>query len=100
MQEEYSPEIWSLVETDLKFEGYLKREEIQIQRAKKQEEKKIPLDLDYKTIPSLSSEAKQKLQEFRPFSLRQASKISGITPADIDVLALWLEKKQYIHCDS
>ena len=100
LQEEYSPEIWSLVETDLKFEGYLKREEIQIQRAKKQEEKKIPLDLDYKTIPSLSSEAKQKLQEFRPFSLRQASKISGITPADIDVLALWLEKKQYIHCDS
>ncbi|KAB2644097.1 MAG: tRNA uridine-5-carboxymethylaminomethyl(34) synthesis enzyme MnmG [Verrucomicrobia bacterium] len=92
-REEYSPEIWSLIETDLKFEGYLKREELQIQRAKKQEEKKIPTDIDYTSIPSLSSEARQKLTEFTPASLRQASKISGITPADIDVLTIWLSKR-------
>ncbi|MFI0348487.1 MAG: tRNA uridine-5-carboxymethylaminomethyl(34) synthesis enzyme MnmG [Chthoniobacterales bacterium] len=88
----YSSEIWSIVETDLKFEGYLKREEIQIQRAKKQEDWKIPNWIDYKSMPSLSSEARQKLSEFMPESLRQASRISGITPADIDVLALWIKK--------
>ncbi|MCF7728937.1 MAG: tRNA uridine-5-carboxymethylaminomethyl(34) synthesis enzyme MnmG [Chthoniobacterales bacterium] len=93
LKEEYTPEIWSLIETDLKFEGYLKREEMQIQKAKKQEEKKIPNDTDYTIIPSLSSEARQKLTEFSPTSLRQASKISGITPADIDVLTLWLSKR-------
>jgi tRNA uridine 5-carboxymethylaminomethyl modification enzyme len=93
LKEEYGPEIWSLVETDLKFEGYLRREELQIQKAKKQEEKKIPNDVDYRIIPSLSSEARQKLTEFSPTSLRQASKISGITPADIDVLNLWLSKR-------
>lgn len=92
IQGEYTAEVWSLIETDLKFEGYLKREELQIKRAKKQEEKKIPIGIDYKKIPSLSSEARQKLAEFTPSSIRQAAKISGITPADIDVLGLWLEK--------
>lgn len=99
LQQNCSSEIWSIVETDLKFEGYLKREELQIQRAKKQEERKLPIDIDYKTIPSLSSEARQKLAEFTPTSLRQASRISGITPADIDVLTLWLERtKKNISC--
>ena len=99
IQQGYSSEIWSTIETDLKFEGYLKREELQIQRAKKQEERKIPDDIDYKKVPSLSSEARQKLAEFTPSSLRQASRISGITPADIDVLTLWLERtKRKISC--
>ncbi len=88
----YSSEIWSLIETDLKFEGYLKREELQIQRAKKQEEWKLPEEIDYHAITSLSSEARQKLSEFTPSSLRQAANISGITPADLDVLMLWLER--------
>ncbi len=92
LKKEYDQEVWTLVETDLKFEGYLKREEIQIQRAKNQEEKKIPHDIDYEQISSLSLEARQKLAQFTPTSLRQASKISGITPADVDVLTLWLEK--------
>lgn len=88
----YSTEIWSYLETNIKFEGYLKREEIQIQRAKKQEKWKIPSWVDYKKVPSLSSEARQKLAEYQPSSLRQASRIGGITPADIDVLALWIER--------
>ncbi|MFZ4115265.1 MAG: tRNA uridine-5-carboxymethylaminomethyl(34) synthesis enzyme MnmG [Chthoniobacterales bacterium] len=95
LRQEYAPEIWTLIETDLKFEGYLKREELQIQRAKKQEEKKIPPGINYQEIPSLSSEARQKLTQFTPVSLRQASTISGITPADIDVLTVWLEKKNF-----
>ncbi len=90
----YSLEIWSYLETELKFEGYLKREEVQIERAKKQEEWKIPIQTDYQTIPSLSSEARQKLKEYAPTSLRHAARISGVTPADIDVLALWLKKKE------
>ena len=94
IRSDISLDIWSLIETDLKFEGYLKREELQIQRAKKQEDKKLSKDIDYKFIPSLSSEARQKLSQFTPSSLRQASQISGITPADIDVLSLWIERKK------
>lgn len=92
IKQHYSSEIWALIETDLKFEGYLKREKLQIQRAKKQENWKIPDSVDFNSIPSLSSEAKQKLSEFTPASLGQASRISGITPADIDVLSLWIER--------
>lgn len=90
----YSSEIWSYLETELKFEGYLKREELQIERAKKQEEWKLPDQIDYYSIPSLSSEARQKLTEYTPTSLRHASRISGVTPADIDVLTLWLKKSK------
>lgn len=94
IKKEYSPEILSVLETDIKFEGYIKREEFQIERSKKQEDWKLPLEIDYYSIPSLSSEARQKLSEYTPSSLRQASKISGITPADIDVLMLWLERNR------
>ena len=93
LRQGYSSEIWSHLETELKFEGYLKREELQIQRAKKQEEWKIPDLIDYHSVPSLSSEARQKLTEYTPTSLRHASRISGVTPADIDVLTLWIKKK-------
>lgn len=92
IREGHSTEVWSYLETELKFEGYLKREELQIERAKKQEEWKLPLQMDYSSIPSLSSEARQKLAEYTPTSLRHASRISGVTPADIDVLALWIKK--------
>ena len=94
IRENYSSEVWFIVETDIKFEGYLRREELHIQRAKKQEEWKLPKKINYNMITSLSSEARQKLSEFTPDSLRQASKISGITPADLDVLTLWLEKRR------
>lgn len=94
IREGYSFEIWSYLETELKFEGYLKREELQIERAKKKEEWKLPLEIDYYSIPSLSSEARQKLTEYMPTTLRHASRISGVTPADIDVLALWLKKNK------
>ena len=90
----YTPEIWSLMEIDLKYEGYLRREEEQIERQRGQEEQRIPEDLAYDTIPSLRLEARQKLAAFAPETLGQASRISGITPADISVLAVWIRKQQ------
>jgi tRNA uridine 5-carboxymethylaminomethyl modification enzyme len=88
----YDPAIWDLAVTDLQYEGYLRREEEQIQRQKAQESQAIPSDLDYNTIPSLRLEARQKLTDFTPGTLGQASRISGITPADLSVLAVWVKK--------
>jgi tRNA uridine 5-carboxymethylaminomethyl modification enzyme len=81
-----------LVETDLKYEGYLRREQDQIERQKKQEEQRIPEGIDYDDIPSMRLEARQKLRDYAPEHLGQASRISGITPADISVLAVWIRK--------
>jgi len=89
----YAPEMWSLMEIDLKYEGYLRREEEQIERQRGQEEQRIPEDLAYAAIPSLRLEARQKLASFAPETLGQASRISGITPADISVLAVWIRKQ-------
>lgn len=88
----YSTEVWGLVETDLKYEGYLKREQDQIDRQRLQEENSIPSDLDYEAIPSMRLEARQKLRDYSPGTLGQASRISGITPADISVLSVWIRK--------
>jgi tRNA uridine 5-carboxymethylaminomethyl modification enzyme len=88
----YTPEIWGLVETDLKYEGYLRREQDQIERQRGQEEQSIPAGLDYEAIPSMRLEARQKLGTYAPETLGQATRISGITPADISVLAVWIRK--------
>jgi tRNA uridine 5-carboxymethylaminomethyl modification enzyme len=89
----YRSDLWNLVETDLKYEGYLRREEEQIKKQQRQESQRIPGDLDYDTIPSMRLEAHQKLREYKPETLGQASRISGITPADISVLSVWIKKK-------
>ncbi len=78
-------------EINLKYEGYLKRQEIQIAQARKQEEKELPLDLDYNLIKGLRLEARQKLNEIKPLNLAQASRISGVSPADISVLTIYLK---------
>jgi len=88
----YAAENWSLLEIDLKYEGYLRREEDQIERQRHQEESEIPRTMAYDTIPSLRLEARQKLAAFAPETLGQASRISGITPADISVLSVWIRK--------
>jgi len=89
----YAAEIWSLMEIDLKYEGYLRREEDQIERQRHQEETEIPRTLVYDSIPSLRLEARQKLTDFTPRTLGQAARISGITPADISVLSVWMRKE-------
>ena len=81
-------------EINLKYEGYLKRQEIQINQAKKQEEKELPNNLDYSQIKGLRLEARQKLNEIKPLTLSQASRISGVSPADISVLTIYLKTIQ------
>ena len=81
-------------EINLKYEGYLKKQEIQINQAKKSEEKNIPSDIDYNTIKGLRLEARQKLSDIRPLTLAQASRISGVSPADISVLTIYLKMKE------
>ena len=80
------------VEINLKYEGYIKRQMKQVEQFKKLEAKKIPEDLDYEKIGSLRIEARQKLEEYRPVSIGQASRISGVSPADISVLLVYLEQ--------
>jgi tRNA uridine 5-carboxymethylaminomethyl modification enzyme len=90
----FSTEVWSLAETDLKYEGYLRREQDQIELQRRQEEYIIPSGIDYETIPSLRLEARQKLRDYAPDTLGQASRISGITPADLSVLSVWIRKQE------
>ncbi|MEM0897519.1 MAG: tRNA uridine-5-carboxymethylaminomethyl(34) synthesis enzyme MnmG [Verrucomicrobiota bacterium] len=90
----FSDEVWSLAETELKYEGYISRQEEQIARAAKMESRPIPADLDFFSVPSLKKEAQAKLDQIRPSTLGQASRISGVTPADISVLSIWLEKRR------
>ena len=80
------------VEINLKYEGYIKRQMKQVEQFKKLEAKKIPEDLDYEKVGGLRIEARQKLEEYRPVSIGQASRISGVSPADISVLLVYLEQ--------
>jgi len=89
-----SEEIWSQVETDLKYEGYIRREMESVARQQRQEEHPVPMDLDYASIPGLRNESRQKLAQVRPVTLGQASRISGVTPADVALLSVWLRKQR------
>ena len=79
------------VEIEIKYEGYIIRQKRQVEQYRKMEKKMIPETLDYDEVPSLRLEARQKLKEFRPVSVGQASRISGVSPADISVLLVYLE---------
>jgi tRNA uridine 5-carboxymethylaminomethyl modification enzyme len=84
--------IWQLVETDFKYEGYAARQSDQNRQLERRQQQVIPNWLDYDEIPGLRSETRQKLATARPSSLGQASRISGITPADIAIISIWLSK--------
>ena len=81
------------VEIQIKYAGYLARQEKQVAEFKKEESRLLPADIDYDSIAGLRLEARQKLSEIRPMSLGQAGRISGVSPADIAVLLIWLEQK-------
>ncbi len=83
-------DVMEQVNINIKYEGYIKRQQRQVEQFKKLEDKKIPEDLDYEKIKSLRIEAKQKLTAMRPMSIGQASRISGVSPADISVLLVYL----------
>jgi tRNA uridine 5-carboxymethylaminomethyl modification enzyme len=91
--EEFSAEVWEQVETDLKYEGYIKRQEGSIAQAARAESKSIPDLLEYDSVRGLRMEARQKLSRIRPATLGQAGRISGITPADIALLTIHLQKR-------
>ena len=84
--------IWELVETDFKYEGYAIRQSEQNRKLERQQKQIIPDGLDYGKINGLRSETKQKLTSLRPTSLGQAARISGITPADVAIISIWLSK--------
>ena len=87
-----SDEVAEQVEIQIKYEGYIEKQLQQVERSKKMETKKIPEDLDYFAINGLASEAKQKLSSVRPLSVGQASRVSGVNPADISILLVYLEQ--------
>jgi tRNA uridine 5-carboxymethylaminomethyl modification enzyme len=84
--------IWELVETDLKYEGYAARQLVQNRQLERRKEQVIPDGVDYSQISGLRSETRQKLATLRPPSIGQAARISGITPADIAIISIWLSK--------
>jgi tRNA uridine 5-carboxymethylaminomethyl modification enzyme len=87
----YSAEVAQQVEFDIKYSGYVARQQIQVERQNRMSDKAIPRDFDYAIITSLRAEAKQKLGKIRPVNLDQASRISGITPADISLVLAYIE---------
>ena len=82
------------VEIQVKYEGYIKMQEAQVEKFKKMEKKLIPEDLDYDGIKGISLEARQKLNKHKPYSIGQASRISGVSPADISVILVYLQTKK------
>ena len=85
-----SREIMEQIDINIKYDGYIKRQMKQVEQFKKLENKRIPEDIDYDKVPSLRIEAVQKLKQHRPLSMGQASRISGVSPADISVLLVYL----------
>lgn len=90
---QYSTAVFEIVEIELKYEGYIKRQLADIEEARRLEKKKLPRDVDYSQIKGLRLEAGEKLNKVRPENIGQAGRISGVSPADISVLLIWLASK-------
>lgn len=86
-------EVGEQVNIYIKYDGYLQRQMKQVEQFKKLEARKIPADLDYDAVPSLRIEARQKLKQYQPMSIGQASRLAGVSPADVSVLLVYLEKR-------
>jgi tRNA uridine 5-carboxymethylaminomethyl modification enzyme len=93
---ELNKEVKQQVEITITYEGYIKKQLEQVERMEKLEEKLLPENLNYDDVPSLRDEGREKLKAIRPRSVGQASRISGVSPADISVLLIWLEQQQRI----
>lgn len=87
-------EIFEQVEIDIKYEGYIKRQQAQIDEMRRLESKPLADDLDYANMKGIRLEAREKLKKIRPVNVGQASRISGVSPADISVLLIWLERER------
>lgn len=90
--ESLAPEVTEAVEIEIKYEGYIERQIADVEKSKSLESKNIPESFDYSSVMGLSAEARQKLIKIRPLSLGQASRISGVSPADVSLIAIWLKR--------
>ena len=99
-RKELPADVIEQVEIEIKYEGYIERQLRQVEQFKKMEKKKIPSEINYDNIESLRLEARQKLKALKPVSVGQASRISGVSPADISVLVVYLEQWKYHHLNS
>lgn len=88
------PNIFEQVEIEIKYEGYINKQLKQVEQMRKLENKKLPPDTDYKSIMGLRLEAREKLDKIKPVSIGQASRISGVSPADVSVLLIWLARNK------
>ncbi|HCD72221.1 MAG TPA: tRNA uridine-5-carboxymethylaminomethyl(34) synthesis enzyme MnmG, partial [Thermovirga lienii] len=87
-------EVIDRVSLEIKYDGYIKRQLKQVERMKNMEKVKIPEDMDYDQVPGLLNESRQKLKKIKPQNLAQASRVSGVTPADIQILWIEIEKRR------
>ena len=89
---ELSKEITDQVEIEIRYEGYIERQKKQVEQFEKLEHKRIPDSIDYDKVTGIRIEARQKFKKFRPTSIGQAGRLSGVTPADVQVLLVYMEK--------
>ena len=90
---DYEDDLINILEVKIKFEGYIKKTEAEVEKMLKLESKQIPNDIDYNKVSNIATEAKQKLSKIRPLTIGQASRISGVNPADITMLLVYLKKE-------
>ena len=88
----FAPDAVEEMEITVKYEGYIARQEAAVKKAERMEKEKMPADIDYLHLDGISIEARQKLDEVRPLSLGQASRISGVSPADMSVLMVYVKR--------
>ena len=93
LENNYDKEVSEQAEITIKYEGYINKINKEAEKMLKQEEKQIPPDINYKEIPNLASEARQKLEKVNPTTIGQALRISGVNPSDISILMIYLRKK-------
>src|SRR5690606_8065270 len=93
-------EIAEQVEIGIKYQGYIARQQDEIERLKRQEDARLPENFDYRAIPGLSNELRQKLSELRPDSIGRAARIPGVTPAAVSLLLVYLKKQQMLQAQN
>jgi len=94
IMKKFHVELWPILEADFKYEGHINRQQQEVDRFKKQESALLPTDIDYDSLQGFKAEARQRLTTIRPRTLGQAARISGITPADVTLLMIYLEKRR------
>ena len=94
LRSQYPDELWEPIATEIAYSGHINRMRTAAARMQRQEDKKIPADIDYDAIPAMKTEARQRLARVRPGTIGQAARIPGITPADIALLLVWVQKQR------